>query len=1081
MRLPLLALVFTVAVAGQSALGGQTPNVRDTRLLSEPAISQTHVAFVYAGDLWVASLDGSNVRRLTSDDGVESNPAFSLDGRMIAFSAQYDGNTDVFVVSVDGGAPTRLTWHPGPDIVQSFTPDGSAVLFTSPRASLVGSQTGLYTVPVAGGFPRGLPIPNASLATYSPDGARLAYNPLRPAFNAWKHYRGGRTSEIWLYRSSDHATEKLPQPAGRSNDTDPMWIGDVIYFRSDRNGEFNLFAFDTRSKTVTQLTQHNDFPVIKASAGAGKIVYEQAGYLHTFDPATRQSQRLAISVTTDLIETRPRYVKGARYIRDGAISPTGARAVFEFRGEIVTVPAEKGDPRDITNTPGVNERSPAWSPDGQWIAYFSDASGEYELHVRQQDGLGEAKKFKLTGVGLYDRPVWSPDSRKIAYTDVSLTLYWLDVQTGVAKKIAAEPYMGFPKTLEPVWSPDSKWIGYTLQTLSHIQTVYVYSIDQDKSFPVTDGLSEVSSAVFDRSGKYMYLLASTDAGPVKQWFLQSNADMEATYAIYLAVLRSDLPSPLAPESDEEKGPPGETESREKPAASPVTAEPVRIDFAGLSQRIVSLPVPAGDYRSLQTGEAGQLYYLRTADGKTALQRFDLNTRKSEEALAKVDDYLLSADGKKMLYRADSAWSITPVAGKIDAATGRLKVDAIEVRIEPRVEWRQMFEEAWRINRDLFYATNMHGADWPAIKEKYRPFLADLATRADLTRVLNWMVSELAVGHHGAGGGDPFKQPRRVPGGLLGADYAIENGRYRFTKVYGGLNWNPELRAPLTEPGVNVQAGEYLLAVRGQDLRPPTSLYSLFENTANKIVEITVGPNPDGTGARTVSVVPVADELALRNRDWVEGNIKKVDAATGGRVAYVYVPNTAAAGYTYFKRYFYPQSHKEAIIVDERFNGGGLIADYYIDMLRRPYISHWAMRYGNDLKTPTASIQGPKVMLINETAGSGGDLLPWMWHQFGLGPLIGKRTWGGLVGHWTGASLLDGGGVSSPNLAIWTEDGWVVENVGVPPDVEVEQWPADVIAGRDPQLEKAIEVILEELSKNAPPKVARPEFPVRVKR
>jgi tricorn protease len=447
-------------------------------------------------------------------------------------------------------------------------------------------------------------------------------------------------------------------------------------------------------------------------------------------------------------------------------------------------------------------------------------------------------------------------------------------------------------------------------------------------------------------------------------------------------------------------------------------------------------------------------------------------------LPELNDYLLSADGKKLLYRSKTSWAIVPAKAKIDPGQGKLNIDAIDVKIDPRAEWTQIFNEAWRINRDYFYATNMHGADWAAMRQKYAVFLPDLATRDDLNRVIQWMCSELGVGHHRVGGGDYRSEPTSVPGGLLGADYSIENGRYRFKKVYGGLNWNPELRSPLTEPGVDVKTGEYLLAVGGQDLRPPTNLYSLFENSSGKIVEIKVGPNPDGTGARTVSVVPVASESALRNRDWVEGNLKKVTDATGGRVAYVYVPNTSTLGHTYFKRYFYPQADRDAIIVDERFNGGGAVADYYIDILRRPLGAYWNMRYGADLKTPTASIQGPKVMIIDETAGSGGDLLPWMWRKFKMGPLVGKRTWGGLVGTLGFPILMDGGFVTAPNLAIWTEDGWVVENEGVPPDIEVEQTPSEVIAGHDPQLERAIQVVMDELKKNPPSKPKRPPYPIR---
>jgi len=1108
----ILKAVFFAGVFILSAAGLRAVDINDTKMLTQPAIGKANIAFVYANDLWAADLDGKNVRRLTSDLGVEGYPAFSPDGALIAFSAQYDGNIDVYTVPVAGGVPKRLTWHPVPDLVQEFAPDGKSILFSSVRASFYGGHMKLFKVPLDGGFPEELKVPYAYRAAYAPDGTKLAYNPLPEAFLQWKNYRGGRNSVIWIVRLSDLALEKVPQPEGRANDPGPMWIGDVIYFRSDRNGEFNLFSYDQKTKEVKQLTNHRDFPVLNASAGGGKIIYEQAAQLHIFDPQTGKSTRLKIGVSADLGELRGRFVRGSRWVRDADISPSGARAVLEFRGEIVTLPAEKGDPRNISNAPGSHERSPIWSPDGKSIAYFSDASGEYELTVRSQDGKEEAKKYKLTGARFFDSPVWSPDGQKIAFGDNSKTLFWIDLKTGLQKKIATDYLLGGRSGNATVWSPDSKWLVYTLNSATYIQKIYAYSLDQDKSIPITDGLSEVGEPVFDASGKYLYYFASTDAGPVKQWFDMSNADMRLTSSIYVAALTKDAPNPLAKESDEEKGVPDKApadkpgidkpaavkpEGKPAPAAAPQEGKPAvppakpadafRIDFDGLEHRILALPVPAGNYRNLAAGDAGQLYYLEAptefrpgAAGGT-LHKFDFKTRKDEAVLSGVSNYGLSADKKKIIYASGGGFFITALAPKPQPGQGRLNTDAIEVKIDPTAEWKQIFDEAWRINRDFFYATNMHGADWPAMKAKYEAFLPHVSCRSDLNRVIQWMCSELGVGHHRVGGGDSPYELRTVPGGLLGADYAVENGRYRFKKVFGGLNWNPDLRSPLTEPGVDVKTGDYLVAVNGKDLRPPANLYARFENTAGKIVEITVGPNPDGTGARTVQVVPIASESALRNRDWVEGNLKKVEQATGGRVAYVYVPNTSTAGHTYFKRYYYPQADKDAIIVDERFNGGGLVADYYIDHLRQPLVSYWNTRYGADFKTPSASIQGPKVLIADEMAGSGGDLFPWMWRKFKLGPIVGKRTWGGLVGTLGFPVLMDGGVVTAPNLAIWTEDGWVVENVGVPPDVEVEQAPAEVAAGHDPQLEKAIQIVMEELKKNPPKKLPRPPYPVRIRR
>jgi len=1069
------ALFAGVAFAGDG---------NETLMLAEPSLGPDSIAFLYDGDIWLTGIGGGEARRLTSAPGDEESPVISDDGEWIAFTANYDGNRDVYVMPARGGRPRRLTWHPGDDIVLGFTPDRSSVLFRSARAVFTRRHTELFTVPVTGGFPKKLEIPNAHRASYSPDGTRLAYQPLAERCNQWKHYRGGTVARIWLYDFSSHEVVEIPQPKGRCNDTHPMWVEDKVYFRSDRNGEFNLFVYDVDQRTLEQLTHHQDFPVLNPAASLTGIVYEQAGRLHVFDLLVRQQRTLSVSVPAELRETRPRFVSSARLIRNADVSPSGARAVFEYRGEIVTVPAKKGDDRNLTRSPAVHERSPAWSPDGKHLAYFSDASGEYDLHVASPDGKGEPKVYKLDGAGYYISPGWSPDSKKIAYVDNAMNLFWIDLETGRITKVGTE-YLYGPSRARRIrfdWSPDSRWLTYTLNSQTYIRKVYVYSLDENRSHAITDGLSDVSEPVFDAGGDYIYFLGSTDAGPVRQWFDQSSIDMAMTSSIYLAVLRKDLPNPLAKESDEEA--PARAEKKEKKrkgAKEETEAAPLRIDFEGLDQRILALPLSPANYAGLQAGNAGEVHFLERSGrrgGPGELKRFSLEDRKAETVASDVLAYRLTPDRKKLLYSARRAWYIDS-ARKVKPGGGKLAVDRIRVRIDPRAEWKQIYDEAWRINRDYFYATNYHGVNWGAMREKYARFLPHLATRRDLNRVIQWLCSELSVGHHRVSGGDRLEEAERIPGGLLGADYAVENGRYRFAKIYGGLNWNPDLRSPLTEPGVDVQAGEYLLAVNGRSLTASENLYGRFEHTSGRIVEITVGPSPDGTNRRTLSVVPVANERSLRNRDWVEANLRKVDAATHGRVAYVYVPNTAGSGHAYFKRYFFPQAHKEAIIVDERFNGGGLVADYYIDHLRKPLIAYWAMRYGADLKTPSASIQGPKVMIINETAGSGGDLLPWMFRKFKLGPLVGKRTWGGLVGTLGFPVLMDGGRVTAPNLAIWTEEGgFEVENVGVPPDIKVEQWPKDVIAGRDPQLEKAIEVVMAALEKNPPKTPKRPPFPIR---
>ena len=1029
-------------------------NTSDTRMLSQPAISADKIAFIYAEDLWVANVDGTDPRRLTVDEGIESNPVFSPDGKWIAFSAEYDGNRDVFIVPAQGGIPVRLTWHPGADIVRGFTPDGKNVLFISQRATFTNRYFQLFTVPVTGGFPKQLEIPNAYYASYSPDGKSMAYTPIADRFQQWKNYRGGTVSTIWIISLGDYSVVQIPKPADGCNDSYPLWMGDKVYFLSDRNGEFNLFTFNPGNKEIKQLTSFTDFPVLTIGSGNEKVIFEQAGYLHSFDPATLASNKLTVGIAADLQELRPRFVSGSKYIRSAGISPTGARAVFDFRGEIITVPAEKGDPRNITQTPGTHEKYPAWSPDGKYIAYFSDGSGEYKLCIQPQDGKTETRLFALPGTGFYAFPKWSPDSKKITFTDNGRNLYLLDVATGSISKIVSDELYS-PEDVRDImndWSSDSRWFVYTMVTKTYFRRIYLYSLEQGKSFAVTDGLSDASEPVFDKGGRYLCFFASTDAGPVNNWFDQSSADMRSTKAIYLLTLQKDTISPFARESDEEKmktepaEPVKAAEPSKKDKKAPAEAKkPVsvmKIDLEGMQDRIVAFPVKNGNYAMLGSDKDGEVVYVVLPDGADSpamLHKYDLKKRKDSEVM-ELDGYILSADGKKMLYSKKDAWGIVASGEKPEAGKGLLNIADIQVKIDPLAEWPEIFDEAWRINRDYFYDPGMHGADWKAMKAKYSVFLPDLACRNDLNRLIQWMCSELSVGHHRVGGGDFLNTAGTVRGGLLGADYELANNRYRLKKIYGGLNWNPTLRSPLTEPGINARAGEYILAVNGKDVKTDRNLYSLFENTAGKIVELTLGPNPDYTGSRVVKVVPVENESALRNRDWVEGNLKKVTEATNGKVAYVYVPNTAEEGHEYFKRYFFPQADRKAIIIDERFNGGGLIADYYIDILRKPYQANWNMRYGIDLKTPSASIQGPKVMIIDETAGSGGDMLPWMFRKFKVGTLVGKRTWGGLVGTVGFPELMDGGSVTAPNLAIWTKDGFIVENVGVAPDIEVEQWP-----------------------------------------
>ncbi len=1064
-------------------------------LLQQPAVSRTQVVFVYAGDLWIVGREGGPAKRLTTGMGREASPVFSPDGAWVAFSGEYDGNVDVFVVPASGGVPRRLTYHPGPDLVQGWTPDGKQILFSSFRNSY-SRFARLFTIPLEGGFPTEVPLPMAWFGTYSPDGARLAYVPLPPNYGPWKRYRGGLAMPVWIAKLSDSSIEKVPRNG--SNDFNPMWVNNRVYFLSDRNGPVTLFAYDPASKKVTQALRNDGLDIKSASAGPGVIAYEQFGSLHLFDVQSGRSQRLEVQVAGDLPGVRPRYEKVNNRIAWAGLSPTGARAVFEARGEILTVPAEKGDIRNLTKTPGVADRFPAWSPDGKRIAYFSEESGEYALHMRDQSGMGEVKKISLGNPpSYYYTPLWSPDSKKIAYTDKRLSVWCLDLEKGTPVRVDSNTYDSPFRQLNPVWSPDSKWLAYTKQLKNHLRAVFVYSLETGKPHQVTDGMSDARYAAFDKDGKHLYFTASTDAGPTSGWLDMSSFDHPVTRSVYVVVLRKDLPSPLAPESDEEKAP-EEKKSGESSGAS-AAAKPeekdkekekkekeavtVRMDLENIGQRILALPIPARNYTGLVAGKAGTLFLLESPQvprlagtGDRTLHKFDLKTRKTDKVLEGVGGFTLSFNGEKMLLRQGERWTIAGTAQPPKPGEGALKIEEMEVQVDPPAEWRQMYREVWRIERDFLYDPGAHGLDLKAAEKKYQPYLEHLGHRADLNYLFVEMLGELTLGHVYVGGGDT-PDVKRVRGGLLGADYKIENGRYRFARVYNGENWNPQLRAPLTQPGVNVVAGEYLLAVNGRDLRSTDSIYAFFEATAGKSVVLRVGPDPGGAGSREVTVVPVESEQGLRNLAWIEQNRRKVDQMTGGRVAYVYLPDTSVGGYTNFNRYYFAQVGKESAIIDERFNGGGTAADYFIDNMRRPLLSYWTTREGEDFSTPLGAIFGPKVMIINEYAGSGGDALPWYFRKTGIGPLIGKRTWGGLVGIYDYPQLMDGGSVTAPRLAFYNPNGeWEVENHGVAPDIEVEFDPQAWRAGRDPQLEKAAEVVMDLLKKNPLPKHKKPAYP-----
>ena len=1083
-----------------------SPLAAQTRLLRQPTVSSTQVAFAYANNIWIVGRDGGDARRLTTFQGTTANPKFSPDGRMVAFSGTYGGNADVYVVSAEGGEPRRLTWHPGGDIVQGWTPDGKRIIFASSRKSPLGAPK-FWSVSVEGDFPTELLMPRAWQGKPSPDGTRFAYRMANSWDDEWRNYRGGQNRPIWIFNVASHEVETPPWTD--SKDIDPVWVGENVYFLSDRDWAMNVWSYDTRSKKLDQVTQFADFDVKSMDAGGGAVVFEQGGYIHLLDPATKRHKQLNITVKGDFPWLVPQWKDVANRITNIALSPTGKRAIVEARGDIFTIPAEKGEWRNLTRTPGVAERAPAWSGDGRWVSYFSDADGEYKLVIEPQDGIGNPREIALPNPSFYYTPVWSPDATKLLYTDAHLNLWVMDVSSGTPKKVDTDLFMVPDRSINAVWSPDSRWIAYSRRLNSLLRAIFVYDVQNGKTTQLTDGLSDATWPAFDANGKYLYFLASTNFALNTGWLDMSSYERPVTRAVYLTVLKKDEPSPLLPESDEERG--GRSEERDttaRPAAdsarapAPSTARTrtptVTIDFDGISQRILSLGVTPRDYSQLRVGPTGVVFFVESVPatgpgggqqqgfGGGVLHRYQLRERQAATFIPRMQGYTVSQDGKKLIYRIpgqEPAFAIVDTdKAPPQANAGRLTTN-LRMLVDPRAEFKQMFSEGWRNQREYLYVSNLHGADYVKTKAMYEPMLAHVAHRADFTYLLDMLGAEIAVGHSYVSGGDMPEVPQANVG-LLGADFTIENGRYRISKVYTGENWNPELRAPLSGPGIDVRNGDYIIAVDGVELRSTDNIYQRFEGTANRQTVLHVNARPTMEGARRQIIVPLPNEQGLRNRDWIEANRRKVDSMSNGRLAYVYLPNTGQGGYTSFNRYYFAQQHKQGAVLDERWNGGGSAADYIIEVLQRDFDGYFNNREGDKkpFTNPMAGIWGPKVMIVNEMAGSGGDLMPYMFKRRKIGPLVGKRTWGGLVGTWDTPQLIDGGSMIAPRGGFFDREGkWAVENEGTPPDIDVENWPKDVIAGKDPQLERAVQEALRLLQANPVKLMPEPPPPIRSKR
>ena len=1077
------------------------------RMFRYPDVSSTSITFVYGGDIWVVPKTGGSASRLTTPRGEESFPRFSPDGSQIAYTANYDGNQDVYVIATAGGVPVRVTHHPMPDRLVDWYPDGRSLLVATSMASGRQRYDQFYRVPATGGLPEKLPVPYGEFGAISPDGKTLAYQPMSQDFRTWKRYRGGWKADIWLFDLQTYASENITHDS--TNDAQPMWHGRTLYFVSDRDSSErnNIWAYDLDTKQFREVTHFADYDITFPAIGPDDIVFQNGGRLYLLDLATEQTHEVQVNVVTDLATLKPRVVRTDSLIQDAHISPTGQRALIEARGDVYSLPAQHGPVLNLTQSSGVAERFPAWSPDGTQIAYWSDRSGEYELYVRPADGSGQERKLTSYGPGFRYQPFWSPDSRKIAFIDQTMRIWIYDFDSGQTTRVdkASWMYEGALEAFRAAWSPDSRWLAYGRDLGDRAQTaIFLFDTRTGQAQQLTSGFYSDAYPVFDPDGKYLYFLTNRTYRPI-----YSDVDNTWVYAnttnIAAVALRSDVPSPLAPRDDEEGAKPESTAApRPKPAPEPTepmrgggrgqfgrpsgaapdmtrtgrgrpgAAEadttgkapaPVAIDTAGFEQRLVVLPPAAGNYADLRAAQ-GKVVYRRlplagSPDHKSAIVYYDLKDREEKTVIGDADGYSLSADGKKLLVASGTQFAIVDL--KPDQKLEHpLRTAEMQATVDPRAEWRQLFNDTWRIYRDLFYDPNMHGVPWNQMRERYGRLIDDCVTRWDVNFVLGELIAEMNSSHTYRSGGD-LQAEHQLSVGLLGVDWALDHGAYRIARIIDGAPWDNEVRSPLAMPGVNVKTGDYVLAVNGVPMDTSADPWAAFAGLGGKTVALTVNDHPTLQGARTVVVETLRDETRLRNLAWIEANRRWVDSASGGRVGYIYVPSTGIDGQTELERQLQFQFTKPALIVDERWNSGGQIPDRFIELLSRPPLAFWAVRDGHDWRFPPMAHFGPKVMLINGWSGSGGDAFPYYFREAGLGPLVGMRTWGGLIGITGAPTLVDGGSITVPTFRQYSPMGeWFPEGRGVSPDIQVVDDPTLLAKGQDPQLAAGVQEAVKEL-------------------
>jgi tricorn protease len=1125
----ILGRVFTL-LAFSGCLALHAAEDSQTRLLRQPALSKDHMAFVYGGDIWVSDRDGGRPVQITSHPASEYAPHFSPDGKWIAFSANYDNNTDVYVVPVEGGQPRRLTWHPAPDVVCGWSADGKRVLFVSSREIANSRSSQFYEVPLDGGYEQKVMKAVAVEGAWSADGKRLAYRPYIMAYSGtsgWRQHRGGDTPPIWIIDPSTKTLEKIPHM--NASDSNPMWIGEDIAFISDRNdGAANIFLYDSKTRAVRQLTHESPWDVRNASAYGNTVVYEVGGELKSLDVTTGRIQPIPIHIAAQSLQARPQWKDVSKLITSAWLSPTGKRVLITARGDVFSVPVKDGSVRDLTATSGVREADAVWSKDGQRVAYISDEGGAQALLIRDALGLQKPVRHALGSMGYFNLLGWSPDGARIVFQDNHLRLYAIELSNDAVSLIDSSKYRG---TFTTSFSPDGQWIAYTVVAENYFTKVKLHHFADRRTADLADNFIQTDNPVFGDSG-LLYFTASIDAGPTRVNLDMSSQERPLRKAIYAAVLAADGKSPLAPKTGDEepkgaakdgkgkgsaKNPKdggggkdehgdkqgdatdnGEAADSDKDKDADKSAEkdkadkpvkPTRIDLAGLSDRFVPIPVAERDYDNVVVASDGALFYISrrqpgstteppgpARDANAELFRYNFEDRAEKPLKTGLVDFSASADGKKLL--------LTLAEGKLEVADAKEKLESkpvdlagLRMYVDPRQEWQQIFDETWRMEQQYFYDPNMHGLDWKAVRARYEPLLEFVQRREDLNDLLIEMIGEMQVGHNRIAGGDlHVERPTGI--GLLGADFKVENNLYRIQHIYRGDRWNPFLVGPLAAAGVQAAEGDAILAINGHALDGTINIFALLAGTADKQVALTL--SHAGT-ARTVTVMPVASETPLRQWEWVQRNRDYVDRKTGGKVAYVYLPDTADGGFTFFNRMFFAEVDKSALIVDDRRNSGGQAANYVLEVLNRQYLAGWKERDGLVFNTPAAAIYGPKVMLIDQDAGSGGDFFPYGFRRLGLGKLIGTRTWGGLIGISANPPLIDGARLTVPFFRLFTPEGeWRVENEGVAPDVEVPLDPIAVNEDRDPQLDAAIAAVLEELKTAKPiPLKTAPPAPTQV--